>query len=182
MSWFWIFCFGFNKHLSICLGGNFFQHPPTTSSNSHCSLCALKLSLLWKVYNGHNKYQNFLTELFTQYDFLPSQEIFSIHYAPLPPALQFGAAEFCGFEVIQHCVVFALLPQLIAIWLQAAHKHIHGDLHHVFTTGTLKENKNKQTGARVECTKMMEVLGQVQTEKQWKLYCINTHKSTTRTS
>lgn len=127
-----------NKQVSICfLLLFFFQHPPSTISNSHCSLCALKLNLLWEVYNEHNKYQNFLTEQFTQCDFSPSQEIFSICYAPLPPALQFWAAEFRGFEVIQHCVVFALLPQLIAIWLQAAHKHIHGDLHHVFTTGTL---------------------------------------------
>lgn len=67
-------------------------------------------------------------------------------YTVLPPALEFGAAELSGLKVIQHRAVFALLPQLIAIWLQAAYKHIHGDLHHVFTAGTLQKNKQRKNG------------------------------------
>lgn len=62
--------------------------------------------------------------------------------AMLPPALQLRAGELCGLQVVQHCCVFALLPQLIALGLQAAHKHIHGDFHHVLPAGTL-ERKDK---------------------------------------
>ena len=52
--------------------------------------------------------------------------------------------------MVQHCNVFALLPSVVAIRLQAAHKHVHGDLHHVLSTGTLevgrvrKEKKKKK--------------------------------------
>lgn len=65
-------------------------------------------------------------------------------YTMLPPALQFGAAKLSGLKVVQHRGVLALLPQLVAIWLQAAHKHIHGDLHHVLTAGTLEKNKRRK--------------------------------------
>lgn len=65
-----------------------------------------------------------------------------MRYALLPPALQFGAAKLSGLKVIQHRCVLALLPQLVAIWLQAAHKHIHGDLHHVLTAGTLVKKED----------------------------------------
>lgn len=72
------------------------------------------------------------------------QKVCSMRYTVLPPALKFGAAELGGLKVVQHHAIFALFPQLVAIRLQAAHKHVHGDLHHVLTTGTLK--KNKRTG------------------------------------
>lgn len=79
-----------------------------------------------------------------QFDHSPLQEVCTMGYTVLPPALEFGAAELSALKVVQHHAVFALLPQFIAIWLQAAHKHIHGDLHHVLTTGTLKKNKQRK--------------------------------------
>lgn len=69
----------------------------------------------------------------------PPQDVGSVADTVLPPPLQLGAGEPRGLQVVQHCGVFALLPQLIAVWLQAAHKHVHGDLHHVFAAGTLKD-------------------------------------------
>lgn len=78
---------------------------------------------------------------YQQSDASPPQDVSSIADTVLPPPLQLGAGELRGLQVVQHCGVFALFPQLVAVWLQAADKHVHGDLHHVFAAGTLKDTQ-----------------------------------------
>lgn len=39
--------------------------------------------------------------------------------------------------MVEHGEVFALLPQLIALWLQDAHEDVHGDLDHVLPARAL---------------------------------------------
>lgn len=44
-----------------------------------------------------------------------------------------------GLGVVNRNVVLPCLPCVVAIWLELPHKHIHGDLHHVFTARALGE-------------------------------------------
>lgn len=76
----------------------------------------------------------------------PAQEFLSERDPVLPPVLQLRAGEDRGLLVVQDRGIFALLPLIVAIGLQTAHKHVHGDLHHVLTARTLQ--KNKQTHSK----------------------------------
>ncbi len=44
-----------------------------------------------------------------------------------------------GSWVINRCHISPCQPRFITIWLEFSHKHIHGNLHHIFTAWALKK-------------------------------------------